>query len=68
MDAAAAVGVASAASDLAVLLDAEGVIQEVRLGSQQMPIDTASKQWGSSAKSAIFSICFESISPGATVP
>jgi transcriptional regulator PpsR len=45
IDTAAAVGVASAASDLAFLLDAEGVIQEVRLGSQQMPIDAASKQW-----------------------
>ena len=45
IDTAAAVGVASAASDLAFLLDAEGVNQEVRLGSQQMPIDAASKQW-----------------------
>ncbi|NBP27358.1 MAG: hypothetical protein EBU74_07000, partial [Betaproteobacteria bacterium] len=45
IDAAAAIGVASAASDLAFLLDTAGVIEEVRLGSQQMPLDAASKQW-----------------------
>jgi len=45
VDSATALRLAAAASDLALIIDAKGIIRDLIISSQQMPIDSAGQAW-----------------------